>query len=197
MIHVVDGTGGRLMVPLELDAFGIRVATVRAEGTDLVRFERTVPLAPTVGSPSSTEAVTLPQSLAIVPADVGSTGSVRIEVVALRAGRVVQRIERVAAFGVPLLALAWGVNRLRGKPAAPLALETAFGTLLVVEFLGILGLFGSAVRPWVGSVGAGLAAFVTGILGPVGGGYDQVSRADLPARLIDAVEHLHGIQRTA
>ena len=76
---------------------------------------------------------------------------------------------RIAAFGVPLLALAWGVNRLRAKPAAPLALETAFGALLVVEFLGLLGLFGSAVRPWVGSIGAGLAAFATGILGPVGG----------------------------
>jgi phosphopantothenoylcysteine synthetase/decarboxylase len=35
------------------------------------------------------------------------------------------------------------------------------------------------------------------LLGPVGGGYDRVGRTDLAARLIDAVEHLHGIQRTA
>ena len=76
---------------------------------------------------------------------------------------------RVAAFGVPLLALAWGVNRLRGKPAAPLALETAFGALITVEALGLLGLFGPAARPWVGAVGAGLASFAVGILGPVGG----------------------------
>ena len=76
---------------------------------------------------------------------------------------------RVAAFGVPLLALAWGVNRLRGRPAAPLALETAFGTLIAVEALGLVGLFGPAVRPWVGAVGAGLASFAVGILGTVGG----------------------------
>jgi hypothetical protein len=76
---------------------------------------------------------------------------------------------RIAAFGVPLLALAWGVNRLRARPAAPLALETAFGILIVVETLGLVGLFGPATRPWVGAVGAGLASFAVGVLGPVGG----------------------------
>jgi DNA segregation ATPase FtsK/SpoIIIE-like protein len=55
------------------------------------------------------------------------------------------------------------------RPAAPLALETAFGALITVEALGLLGLLGAAARPWVGAVGAGLASFAVGILGPVGG----------------------------
>ncbi len=76
---------------------------------------------------------------------------------------------RIAAFGVPVLALAWGVNRLRGRPGSPLALESAFGMLLVVEALGLFGLLGPSTRPWTGAVGVGLASFATGILGPVGG----------------------------
>jgi len=76
---------------------------------------------------------------------------------------------RAAAFGVPLLAFAWGVNRLRARPVAPLALESAFGALLVVETLGLCGLFGPGTRPWTGAVGQGLAGLAVGVLGPVGG----------------------------
>ncbi|MEO8501740.1 MAG: DNA translocase FtsK 4TM domain-containing protein, partial [Vicinamibacteria bacterium] len=76
---------------------------------------------------------------------------------------------RVAVFGVPVLFLAWGVNRLRARPAAPLALESAFGTLLTVEALGLIGLFGPGGRAWTGGVGQGLAGLAVGVLGPVGG----------------------------
>ena len=75
----------------------------------------------------------------------------------------------VAAFGVPLLAFAWGVNRLRARPAAPLALESAFGALLVVETLGLVALFGPGTRAWTGAVGQSLAGLAVGVLGPVGG----------------------------
>src|SRR5258705_13335709 len=36
---------------------------------------------------------------------------------------------RIAAWAAPLALFAWGVNRLRARPPAPLALETAFGAL--------------------------------------------------------------------
>ncbi len=85
------------------------------------------------------------------------------------AHQLVRAWGRIAVFGVPILFLAWGINRLRARPAAPLALESAFGTLLTVEALGLGGLFGPAGRAWTGAVGQGLAGLAVGVLGPVGG----------------------------
>ena len=47
---------------------------------------------------------------------------------------------RVAAFGVPFLALAWAWNRLRDEDAAPLALSSLIGGLLLFELCTIAGL---------------------------------------------------------
>jgi DNA segregation ATPase FtsK/SpoIIIE-like protein len=77
---------------------------------------------------------------------------------------------RVAAWGVPLLLFAWSLNRLRGRPVAPLAMESAFATLLVLEALALAGLFGARALAWSGSFGAGVAGVAHGILGPIGGG---------------------------
>jgi DNA segregation ATPase FtsK/SpoIIIE-like protein len=77
---------------------------------------------------------------------------------------------RVAAWGVPLLLFAWSLNRLRGRPVAPLAMESAFATLLVLEALALAGLFGARTLAWSGSFGAGVAGVAHGILGPIGGG---------------------------
>jgi hypothetical protein len=49
IIEVIDGTGGRLAIPGELDAFEVRVASVYGGidgGSQLVRFRRTYALAP-------------------------------------------------------------------------------------------------------------------------------------------------------
>jgi DNA segregation ATPase FtsK/SpoIIIE-like protein len=76
---------------------------------------------------------------------------------------------RVAAFGVPLLLFAWGVNRLRGRPAGPLALETAFGSALGLEALALVGLAGAVALPWAGGFGVNAADLAHGLLGTVGG----------------------------
>jgi hypothetical protein len=92
-VTVVDGSGGALAIPQDLDAFEIRVATVvstSAFDDDQVRFRRTIPL-------EGLE--TLPQSLSISRAEDGS-GTVRVTVFGLRSGRVVQHIDRIAAFGI-------------------------------------------------------------------------------------------------
>ena len=87
-------------MPEDLDAFEIRVATIGGvEEPPAVRFRRSWQLTPSTGvAPEG--AVTLPQTLAIVPAAVDGTGTVRIDVIGLRSGRAVQRIHRTVAFGV-------------------------------------------------------------------------------------------------
>ncbi len=76
---------------------------------------------------------------------------------------------RVAAWLVPLAFFAWGVNRLRARPAAPLAVETAFAALLTALALGIVGLFGPSTAAWAGSLGLGIAGIAKGMLGAAGG----------------------------
>ena len=103
MIRVIDGTGGRLVVPGDLDAFEVRVSSLEGPldgGTQLVRFRRTWALA---HAGARGRAVSLPQSLAIVP--VAGPGTVRVDVYGLKNGRVLQHIQRVAAFGVGLVEL--------------------------------------------------------------------------------------------
>ena len=60
---------------------------------------------------------------------------------------------RLAAFGVPALALAWAWNRARGGEAAPLALSSVIGTLLLFELCTLAGLGG-----WTWAGGWGLTA---------------------------------------
>jgi S-DNA-T family DNA segregation ATPase FtsK/SpoIIIE len=60
---------------------------------------------------------------------------------------------RFAAFGVPVLALAWAWNRARGSEGAPLALSSVIGGLLLFELCTLAGLGG-----WAWSGGWGLAA---------------------------------------
>jgi len=101
MVTVVDGTEDGLRVPGELDAFGVEVSTVEpgAGRSTLVRWERVVALAPTDGS-TKPGSVTLPQTLAVVPAERGSSGTVRVEVTGLRGGALRQEIVRTSGFGV-------------------------------------------------------------------------------------------------
>ena len=99
VVRVVDGTRGELNVPDDIDAFEVRVATVDAAHGDQVRFRRTYVLANGVGARGARTGVTLPQMLGVVPA-VDGTGTVRIDVLGLRQGVVVQRISRVARYGV-------------------------------------------------------------------------------------------------
>lgn len=96
VVTVVDGTGGRLSVPGDLDAFELRVSTVRASDA-VVRYRRVVVLR---REASRGDGVPLPQSLTIVRAQAGSSGTVRVEVLGLRHGAVLQRISRTATFGI-------------------------------------------------------------------------------------------------
>ena len=75
----------------------------------------------------------------------------------------------VAVFGVPLLLFAWCVNRLRDRPVGPLALESAFGTALVLEGLALAGLIGVRAQAWAGGFGLAAADAAHGVLGTVGG----------------------------
>ena len=60
---------------------------------------------------------------------------------------------RAAAFGLPLLAAAWTWNRLRSRPALPLAVMTAIGTLLVFEICSLFALGGLDRWTWAGAWG--------------------------------------------
>jgi hypothetical protein len=80
-----------------------------------------------------------------------------------------RRSESSRRFGLPLVLLAWAVNRLRARPAAPLALETAFGALLVIEALALVGWFGARTLPYAGAVGLAIAGAARAVLGGAGG----------------------------
>src|SRR5262245_50115117 len=88
---------------------------------------------------------------------------------ALLAHGLVETFGRIAAYGAPLLLLAWAMNRLRDRPVGPLALESAFGTALVLEALALVGLIGVRARDWAGSFGLGAAEVAHGVLGAWGG----------------------------
>jgi S-DNA-T family DNA segregation ATPase FtsK/SpoIIIE len=75
---------------------------------------------------------------------------------------------RAAAWGIPLAALAFGWNRLRGAPLRPLAVRAAVGTLLVVELLALVGLLGARAAAWSGALGAGLGAASLSLAGVTG-----------------------------
>ena len=73
---------------------------------------------------------------------------------------------RVAAFGVPLLALTWSWNHLRGNPAGPFALSTLVAALLVFEICTLLDLAG--LGAWSGRWGFAAALVLRSALGGIG-----------------------------
>jgi S-DNA-T family DNA segregation ATPase FtsK/SpoIIIE len=75
---------------------------------------------------------------------------------------------RLASFGVPVLAGVWSWNRLRGAPAAPLAVSSLVGTLLVFELCTLLGLGGLDRWTWSGGWGFAAALALHSALGAVG-----------------------------
>ena len=83
---------------------------------------------------------------------------------------LIQLFGRLAAWGVPVLALAFGWNRLSEAPAKPLAIRSAVLALVALELLALVGLAGPASAPWVGAAGRGLAESLGSFAGTVGGG---------------------------
>jgi S-DNA-T family DNA segregation ATPase FtsK/SpoIIIE len=81
---------------------------------------------------------------------------------------LVQLLGRVAAWGLPVLALGWGVNRFRGHPAKPLVIRCLVLSILVVEAIALVGLAGPGGRPWSGGLGLGAAFAMRSLAGPVG-----------------------------
>jgi S-DNA-T family DNA segregation ATPase FtsK/SpoIIIE len=72
---------------------------------------------------------------------------------------------RLAAFGIPVLAMAWAWNRLRGDDAAPLALSSVIGALLLFELCTLAGLGGWA---WAGGWGHAASGALHSALGWTG-----------------------------
>ena len=79
---------------------------------------------------------------------------------------LVWTLGRAAAYGVPILALAWGWNRLRGHPAGPFALSSLVASLLVFEICTLLDLAG--LGAWSGRWGFAAALVLRSALGSVG-----------------------------
>ncbi len=75
---------------------------------------------------------------------------------------------RAAAFGLPLLALGWSWNRLRGREAGPLVLMSLMGTLLVFETCALFGLAGLERWTWSGAWGLAGSLALRAALGDVG-----------------------------
>jgi len=75
---------------------------------------------------------------------------------------------RMAAFGVPVLALAWGWNRLRNRSVGDLALRSVIGALMVFEVCGLLGLAGLDRWAWTGSWGLAASLALRSALGGIG-----------------------------
>src|SRR5262245_22819546 len=75
----------------------------------------------------------------------------------------------VAAWGVPVVLLAAGWNRLRDAPTKPIIVRSVAVSLLVLEVLALIGLAGPKGVAWSGSVGLGLAGAVRTALGVMGG----------------------------
>jgi S-DNA-T family DNA segregation ATPase FtsK/SpoIIIE len=99
---------------------------------------------------------------------------------------LVWAVGRVAAFGVPLLALAWGWNRLRMNPTGPLAVRSALGALLAFELCALAGLGGLERSLWAGGWGLATALALRSALGGIGSWV--VAGALLGVTLLAAVE---------
>ena len=73
---------------------------------------------------------------------------------------------RAAAYTVPVLALAWSWNRLRGRPAGAFALTSLVAVLLVFEICTLLDLGG--LGAWSGRWGFAAALVLRSALGGIG-----------------------------
>jgi S-DNA-T family DNA segregation ATPase FtsK/SpoIIIE len=75
---------------------------------------------------------------------------------------------RLAAFGVPVLGLAWAWNRLRGTETGPLIVRSLIGGLLVFEVCVLLALAGWDRWSWSGGWGLATGLALQAALGIVG-----------------------------
>ncbi len=75
---------------------------------------------------------------------------------------------RFGSFGLPLLALSWGWNRLRNRDANPLITRSLIGTLLAFELCTMLGLAGLDRWTWSGGWGLATAMTLHAALGNLG-----------------------------
>ncbi|HEY2955948.1 MAG TPA: DNA translocase FtsK 4TM domain-containing protein [Candidatus Eisenbacteria bacterium] len=74
----------------------------------------------------------------------------------------------VAAYGVPLLALAWTWNRVRGREAGPLLITSLMGALLLFEACTFAGLVGLDRWTWAGAWGLAASMALHSALGGTG-----------------------------
>ena len=81
---------------------------------------------------------------------------------------IVWALGSVAAFGVPLLAALWTLNRFRGAPTHGLLISSAVGALLVFEICTLLGLGGLDRWAWSGGWGMATALALHSALGQIG-----------------------------
>jgi S-DNA-T family DNA segregation ATPase FtsK/SpoIIIE len=75
---------------------------------------------------------------------------------------------RLAAFGVPLLALSWSWNRLRAVSPAPLLISSLIGALVLFELCTLLGLAGLDRWTWTGAWGFASSLALRSALGATG-----------------------------
>ncbi|MEO5616689.1 MAG: DNA translocase FtsK 4TM domain-containing protein, partial [Candidatus Eisenbacteria bacterium] len=81
---------------------------------------------------------------------------------------LVWALGQAAAFGVPMLAGLWSLNRLRQRPALPLVVTSLIGALLLYEICTLLGLAGLDRWVWAGGWGFAAAMGLHSALGDLG-----------------------------
>jgi DNA segregation ATPase FtsK/SpoIIIE, S-DNA-T family len=81
---------------------------------------------------------------------------------------LVWAIGQMGAYGVPLLAGAWSLNRFRDRPVGPLVLRSLLGALIVFEVCTLFGLGGLERAAWSGNWGFAAALALRSALGGVG-----------------------------
>jgi S-DNA-T family DNA segregation ATPase FtsK/SpoIIIE len=105
-------------------------------------------------------------------ADVIGSGSVRNQagvLGALAASGLNAAFGSLGAWGVPLLLLAWGWNRLRLHAAGELWIKTGLGTAAFLCGSGLIFLLGGENQAWVGAVGGWIGRLAARLLGTIGG----------------------------
>ncbi|HET9941487.1 MAG TPA: DNA translocase FtsK [Candidatus Eisenbacteria bacterium] len=105
-------------------------------------------------------------------ADVIGSGSVRNQagvLGALAASGLSTAFGSLGAWGVPLLLLAWGWNRLRLHAAGELWIKTGLGTAAFLCGSGLIFLLGGENQTWVGAVGGWIGHLAARLLGTIGG----------------------------
>lgn len=88
---------------------------------------------------------------------------------ALLSGGLVSLLGIAGAWALPLALIAWGVNRLRLKPALEAGLRTVLGAIGLLFLLGFLHLITSGNRALSGGAGELVALTAARLLGKIGG----------------------------